>query len=127
MTKILLVEDEYVLREAFTILLDAQGFAVDAVTNGQEALERCKDTVYDLVLLDLMMPILDGVGFLEQAKLPESAPHTKVLVFSNMSSGEEVQRALKLGAHRHEIKSDLSPTELVTMIEAMLPGVGVAA
>lgn len=120
MTKVLLVEDEAVLREAFTILLQAQSFEVDAAVNGQEALRRCAESEYDIILLDIMMPILDGIGFLEQANLTETAPHTQVLVLSNMTSGDQVNRALELGAHRHEIKSDLAPMELVKTVTNML-------
>lgn len=120
MTKILLVEDEAMLRDAFTFLLEAQSFEVDVASNGVEALQYCKDNVYDLILLDIMMPILDGIGFLEKADLAHVAPHTQVLVLSNMSSGEEVNRAMDLGAHRHEIKSDLSPMELVKTVTSML-------
>lgn len=116
MAKILLVEDEKVLREAFTILLRAHHYDVDPAANGQEALELWRNTVYDVVLLDLMMPVLDGVGFLQQAKPHESAPGTRIVVLSNLSSGEMPQQAMKLGAHRHEVKANLAPKEVIGII-----------
>lgn len=116
MTKILLVEDEVMLRDAFTILLKANAFDIDAAANGAEALELCKKEQYDLILLDLMMPVLDGVGFLEQANLKENYPNTNVVILSNLSSGEMVQRAFELGAHRHEVKSNLAPQDIIKLV-----------
>ena len=121
MSKILLVEDEKVLRDAFMILLDAQDkYDVDVAINGKEALEFCKNSTYDLILLDLMMPILDGVGFLEKANLSMKAPHTRVVVMSNLSSGEGLIKALELGAHRQAVKSDLAPHDVIRIVEEEL-------
>ena len=121
MCKILLVEDEKILRDAYTIILGAQSdYAIDIATNGEEALKLCKDNVYDLILLDLMMPVLDGAGFLEKSNLLKKHPNTRVVVMSNLSSGEGLEKVLKLGAHRHAVKSDLAPTDVVTIIEEEL-------
>jgi len=121
MPKILLVEDEKILRDAYTILITAQSdFVLDVASNGQEALELCTKNSYDIILLDLMMPIVDGVGFLEGANLKTTAPHTRVIVMSNLSSGEGLIRAIELGAHRHAVKSDLSPSEVLAVIKEEL-------
>jgi DNA-binding NarL/FixJ family response regulator len=121
MHKILLVEDEKVLREAYTILLEAQeGINLTTASNGQEALDLCKDQVFDLILLDLMMPILDGVGFLKSANLEATAPHTRVVIMSNLSSGDAVTDAMTLGAHRHAVKSDLAPMDVINLIQEEL-------
>ena len=75
MSKILLVEDEKILRDAYAILLGSQSeYSVDTATNGKEALELCKQNKYDLILLDLMMPVLDGMGFLKEAMMPTTSP-----------------------------------------------------
>jgi CheY-like chemotaxis protein len=119
--KILLVEDEKILRDAYTILLNARGdYHVDTATNGKEALEFCKKEAYDLILLDLMMPVLDGMGFLKAAMLAESSPKTRVVIMSNLSGGKEVMEAMKLGAHRHAVKSDLGPTDVMAIVEKEL-------
>lgn len=118
MAKILLVEDEKVLREAFTILLRANGYEVDPAADGQEALKLWKANRYKLVLLDLMMPVLDGIGFLRQAKPKATAPETRIIVLSNLSSGEMPTLALRLGAHRHEVKANLAPKEVIEIVAA---------
>lgn len=120
MSKILLVEDEAVLREAFTILLTSQGYDVVTAVNGQEALDHCQSTRFDLILLDLMMPVLDGVGFLKKANLEQSHPQTRVVILSNLSSGKSLTSALQLGAKRHAIKANMSPRDIVTLVKEEL-------
>lgn len=121
MHKILLVEDEKILREAYMIMLDAQDdIELDVAANGEEAYELVKKNHYDLIMLDLMMPILDGAGFLEKAKIIKKSPHTRVVVMSNLSSGEGLERVIKMGAHRHAVKSDLAPNEVVEIIKEEL-------
>jgi CheY-like chemotaxis protein len=115
--KILVVEDDRMLRDAFSIVLKAQRYAVDTAANGQEALERCQTTHYALIMLDLMMPVLDGIGFLEQANLATTAPSTRIVLLSNLSSGEAIDQAMALGAHRREVKANLSPTEIIALVK----------
>jgi DNA-binding response OmpR family regulator len=116
MLKILLVEDEEILRDAYKSVLQSEGFEVHIAHNGLDALEKCRYAQYDVILLDLMMPELDGVGFLQQANLKQSSPNTKVIVFSNLSSGQVITKAFELGANTYVLKSDLSPKELIMVI-----------
>jgi DNA-binding response OmpR family regulator len=115
MRKLLLVEDEDILREAYSMILLTQPYDVDVAKNGQEALDLCKKNEYDLILLDLMMPRVDGVGFLErfQKKRPR---RTKIIVLSNLSSGQELERAHELGANKSVLKAELSPKQLVATV-----------
>ena len=121
MYKILLVEDEKILRDAYTIILNTHAsYHLDIAVNGEEALKLCKKAKYDLILLDLMMPILDGAGFMEKAGLTKKAPETRVVIMSNLSSGEGLEKVLRLGAHRHAVKSDLAPSDVMAIIEEEL-------
>lgn len=121
MTKILLVEDEEILRSAYTIMLGSHGhYDVDTAVNGQEALELCSKNTYDLILLDIMMPVLDGLGFLRKAKLHKTAPDTHVVIMTNLSSGREVSEALAMGAHLHALKSDMGPSEILEIVRKEL-------
>jgi len=112
MRKILIVEDEDVLRESYKIVISTEPYEVDVAKNGQDALEKCAEKTYDLILLDLMMPVLDGLGFLERFKNTK----TKVIVLSNLSSGEILEKALKLGAETNIVKATVSPKELLTKV-----------
>lgn len=112
MRKILLVEDEDLLRDSYEIIISTEPYDLDTARNGKEALEKCAHKKYDLILLDLMMPVLDGVGFLKRFK----DRSTKVIILSNLSSGRELEAALKLGAEASIIKATLSPKELLARI-----------
>jgi DNA-binding response OmpR family regulator len=112
MRKILIVEDEDLLRESYRIIISTEPYDVDIAKNGQEALDKCAEKTYDLILLDLMMPVLDGLGFLERF----DNPGTKIIVLSNLSSGEVLEQALKLGAESNVVKATLSPRELLSKV-----------
>jgi CheY-like chemotaxis protein len=118
--KILIVEDEKNLRDAYEILLTANKYGVETAANGIEALERCKKTAYDLILLDMMMPVLDGAGFLERASLKTKAPQTKIVVLSNLSTPKTQAQILSFGVDRHEIKSNLAPKDILEIVSAEL-------
>jgi DNA-binding response OmpR family regulator len=117
MLKLLLVEDEEILRDAYKSVLKSDGIEVYIAHNGLEALEKCQHDKYDVILLDLMMPELDGIGFLNRAKLKQTAPQTKVIVFSNLTSGEIITKAFEHGANNYVLKSDLSPKELIAVVK----------
>ena len=115
MRRILLVEDEPVLRETYQIILSTQPYICDVATDGKMALELCAKNDYDLILLDLMMPIMNGVEFLEHYdKLEEMK--SRIIILSNLSSGAELDRAYDLGVQKNLVKSDLSPTDLINAI-----------
>lgn len=115
MQKILIVEDEDILRETYRLILSSEPYDVVAVADGEEALALCQETNFDLVLLDLMMPNTDGVQFLEKYKAM-GLPPLKVIVLSNLSSGDDLTKALELGAYKNVVKSDMSPRQLIAMV-----------
>jgi len=113
--KVLLVEDEEMLRESYYIILTSAVYEVDVAANGKAALAKCKEKHYDLILLDLMMPIMDGTTFLERLP-PAYLARTKVIILSNLSSGAELEKAIKLGAQGSLLKATLSPKELLAAV-----------
>ena len=115
MRKILLVEDEPILRETYQIILSTQPYRCDVADHGKVALEKCETQDYDLILLDLMMPTMNGVEFLENFKKLEEMK-TKIIILSNLSSGKELERTRELGVMRSLLKSDLSPSQLIATI-----------
>jgi CheY-like chemotaxis protein len=126
MRKILLVEDEDILRETYKAILSTLPYAYDVAENGHLALEKCEHERYDLILLDLMMPVMDGVTFLEHF-IPDKPAQTKVVVISNLSSGKELERAIQLGAHKTIVKAHYSPGQLRTLITDELQPAGTAS
>jgi CheY-like chemotaxis protein len=114
--KILLVEDESSLREAYTMILSTQPYQLDTAVNGQQALDRCRQTIYDLILLDLMMPVLDGVGFLEKFSAANNFSATKIILLSNLSSGKSLTKAMAFGVRRSVLKAEVSPKQLLSIV-----------
>jgi len=113
---ILIVEDDTDLNAAYKVILENEKHTVKSAFNGQEALDLLKDFEPDLILLDLLMPIMGGLEFLQNYELQEKHPKVKVLIFTNMENSPEVNEAYKLGAHRCIIKSWTAPQNLARVI-----------
>lgn len=116
---ILVVEDEKMLQDAYKHVLSYKGYEVHVASNGLEGLEQLEKVRPDIVLLDVLMPQLGGIGFLKQANVREKYPGTKVVACSNLSDAETRDQMLSLGADKQVLKSDLSPSQLVAMIEEL--------
>ncbi|HTY39625.1 MAG TPA: response regulator [Candidatus Paceibacterota bacterium] len=110
--KILVGEDEHPMAQALTLKLSHAGFEVTNVANGEDVLRSLEAGHFDLVLLDLVMPKLDGFGVL--ARLKEKKDPTPVIVLSNLGQEEDAEKAKKLGARAYYIKSD---TPIVNIVE----------
>ncbi len=110
--KVLVVEDEKPLSHALQLKLEHEGYAVTTASDGQECVDLVKNQQFDVILLDLIMPVMDGFQVLEQLKTLPTMP--AVFVLSNLSQHEDEQRVLALGARKFFIKSD---TPLTTIVE----------
>lgn len=120
MAKILIVEDEKLLNEAYELVLKKEGYDVAAAFNGEEALELFAKHKPDLILLDLRMPKMDGVEFLKQLEAKGKHPELSVIVFSNYDEQKEIDEAFKHGATRYILKAWSSPKELVKVVHETL-------
>jgi CheY-like chemotaxis protein len=119
MADILVVEDDKDLNNAYSIILENDGHNVVSVFNGKEALKELKEFEPQLILLDLLMPVMGGLEFLQNYDL-DKHPNTKVLIFTNMENSPEVNEAYQLGAHRCIIKSWTAPQNLTHVINEAL-------
>jgi CheY-like chemotaxis protein len=123
---ILVVEDDKDLNNAYRIILSNEGYTVESAFDGQEALEKLKTFQPKLILLDLLMPIMGGLEFLQHFNL-KNHPDVKVLIFTNMENSPEVAEAYTLGAHRCIIKSWTAPHNLARVISEALENDSVEA
>ncbi len=110
--RVLLVEDDELIREVYSIKLEMAGFEVATAENGLKAIEQVQEQTPDVVLLDMMMPVMGGLDFLRAVKLPQSYPELDVIIFSNISSPQQANEALALGARQYLKKSDYTPDQL---------------
>lgn len=120
MASILVVEDDKDLNAAYKLILEKAGYTVKVAYDGKAALEALKEFEPDLILLDLLMPIMGGLEFLQNYELTDKHPDVKVLIFTNMENSPEVTEAYKLGAHRCIIKSWTAPQNLARIINDAL-------
>lgn len=119
MSRVLIVEDYTSIQIIFRTALEHEGYEVTVASDGQEALKLANDQTPDLILLDLLMPNVGGLEFLQTYDLTKH-PETKVIVFSNLASPELGQEAKKLGAVRYLTKSKLTPKELADVVKETL-------
>lgn len=119
MAKILIVEDELPLRMAYDTILKREGHIVERAKDGREALDKVHAMKPDLVLLDLLMPNVDGLAFLKEYDLKKNK-HCKVIVFSNLSHAEQIEKAEKLGISKYIVKSSVTPSQLANIIAETL-------
>ncbi|MED4533795.1 response regulator [Metabacillus fastidiosus] len=119
MTKILLAEDEEVLRMLVVDTLEDEGYTIDEASDGEEAYELIKENEYDLILLDYMMPVYTGLELIEMIrKLPEHED-TKVMMLSAKSQASDQERVLSAGAN-YFMSKPFSPIQLIERIETIL-------
>lgn len=119
--KILLVEDDQYIRSVYNDILTESGFDVTDAEDGQEGLVKAQKGGYNVILLDIMMPKMDGLSFLKELKRtsPE-APNGKIILLTNLAHSSIVEEGIELGAHSFLIKSDITPNDLVNKIKSLL-------
>lgn len=119
-TKILIVEDEEILLTALTEELTQEGFIVSGAKDGLDGVEKTASEKPDLILLDLVMPRLDGIGTLKQLKDNPKTKEIPVVILTNLSDYDKVSDALSLGAMDYLVKADYRLEELVSKIKTVL-------
>jgi len=115
--KILIVEDDEPLRDMYKMILEKEEFDVTTANDGVDGLAKARKGGFDLVLLDLMMPNLDGLGFLKGLK--EESAKTKlgpIVVLSNAGYDTVAKEAESMGAIGFLMKAELLPKELVAKV-----------
>jgi CheY-like chemotaxis protein len=120
MARVLIVEDERTLNEAYELVLKREGHDVEVAYNGEEALKVFKEHNPELVLLDLRMPKMDGVEFLTHLQPEKKHPEVKIIIFSNYDDQKEIDSAFKHGANRYILKAWSSPKELAKVVKETL-------
>lgn len=118
--KVLWVEDDKFLRNMIDQRLAPTGADLVSVTDGAKALETIKSYIPDIIMLDLLMPNVDGFEILKLVKSDASLKHIPVLVLSNLGQKEEVERCKKLGAEDFIIKATIGLDDIIPRIRAVL-------
>lgn len=121
MPKILIVEDDQYIREMYALILKKEGYEVVEAPDGSAGLTEAKGGGYSVILLDLMMPQMDGLTFLKELK--KTAPDANngpIIIMSNLAYNEAKDEAMQLGATDFFVKADLDPKEIVALVKKAL-------
>src|SRR3990172_1958231 len=100
--RLLIVEDEETLRESLKRVLLKEGYDVDSVGSAEAALDNIEDTAYDLIITDMILPGLNGIGLLRRCR--EKNPFLKVIIITAYASIETAVEAMKIGAYEYMVK-----------------------
>lgn len=119
---VLFAEDDAFIREIYLKKLPSLGINIVEVDDGEKALKKLEEIIPDIILLDINMPRMDGLTCLEKIKENEKWNKIKIIVLSNFSDQEKVDRAMELGADDYLIKSNFTPTEVVEKLRSFLDG-----
>jgi DNA-binding response OmpR family regulator len=118
--QVLLVEDSKAIQQMYRNKLILEQFAVVTADNGMEAIKALSMSKPDIILLDLMMPIMDGYKVLQVVKTDQKFKGIPVIVFSAKGQPDEVEKALNLGASDYIVKSITKPNEVGAKIRTIL-------
>ena len=117
---ILIVDDTEFYRKVYMTKLLSAGFLTRVATNGIEALKSMVTQRPDLILLDLVMPEMDGFKVLQAVRASPALHKIPVIVFSSKGAAEEIQKALQAGANDFLIKATTTPNKVIEKIEMYL-------
>ena len=118
--KILVAEDDKFLQNIYKVKLVKAGYEVTVVENGKIGLEQIKTTKFDLILLDLIMPVMDGFALLQEIRKDALNSKTPVVITSNLGQQEDIEKGKQLGATDYIVKSDTPLADLLTKIDGIL-------
>ena len=120
MKSILLIEDDPFVVDIYTKKLTEAGFLVDVAQDKEETLKKISERMPDLLLLDIVLPNIEGWDLLKEIKENLIFKDIKVAILSNLGQKDDVERGMKLGAIRYFIKAHYTPTQVVGEIKKML-------
>ena len=120
--KILLVEDEALIRELYTRQLSKAGFTVKPAATGEEAVQILKTDNFDVILLDIMLPGINGLQVLREYKLAQPNSPTVVVLLTNLGQESIIKEGFDLGAQAYLIKTSYTPDQIVAEVQSIIAG-----
>lgn len=119
-TKVLIIDDDAFLLDMYSIKFKESGFSVEIAQNGEEAVEKVKELNPDVILLDIVMPKLDGFEVLRAFKKDKIAENALIIILTNLGQKEDIEKGLALGAADYIIKAHFTPSEVVAKVKSLL-------
>ena len=122
MKKILFIEDESALQKTFSDLLSSEGYELVSALDGEIGLDKAKKEAPDLILLDLILPKINGFEVLKRLKDDEATKNIPVIVLTNLEGVEDVNKVLELGVKTYLVKGQYSLEEVLKKIKDYIEG-----
>jgi CheY-like chemotaxis protein len=122
--RILCIEDEHFISELYARALTRGGYSVDFETDGQKGLLKAQTDQYDVILIDLMVPTIDGIEILRTLRDPARTPHlkAKIIIITNLEQRDEVRADIEKQADGYIIKAEITPRELREVLDNLKLG-----
>lgn len=118
--KILIVEDDFFIRDLYEKQLRIAGFEVTSASDGQEGLEKTKEIHPDLLLLDIMLPKMNGLDVLKAIKKDTEISSIRVMLLTNLGHETVIKECFALGAEGYLVKSAYTPAQIVQEVKNLL-------
>jgi len=119
-TKILIVEDDVFLLSMYTTKFELEGYEVVGAEDGETGFQKISKEMPDIVLLDIMLPNMDGFDVLRTLKADKKVANIPVILLTNLGQKHEIEEGLALGAQDYLIKAHFMPSEVVDKIKKIL-------
>jgi len=120
MAKIAIIEDDQAISQMYRLKFETEGFEVETAGNGKLGLELAEKMRPDIILLDLMMPELNGDEMLEKMRATDWGKDTKVIILTNMGEQEAPDSVKHLNVRRFIVKAEMTPRQVAEMVKAEL-------
>jgi CheY-like chemotaxis protein len=122
MAKILIVEDDPLMSRMYQKIFKFEGYEVEMAGNGEEGIEKAKTTSPTLILMDIMMPKMNGLEALEKLKADATLKAIPVIMLTNLAGQSDAEKALSMGAVKYIVKSEFEPKQVTNMVKEILAG-----
>jgi DNA-binding response OmpR family regulator len=118
--KVAIIEDEPAIAHMYRLKFEAEGYKVEMAEDGEVGLELCRDMHPDIVLLDLMMPVMDGAEMLTKMRATSWGKDIKVLILTNRGREEAPEELANLNIHSYIVKAEMTPRQVFAKVQEAL-------
>lgn len=118
--KILIIEDDRYISKMYQLKLSLEGYDVQVADNGRIGVDKVKEFMPDIILLDILMPELDGFEVLKIIKEDSATKGIPTLIMSNLGQEDHIEKGMKMGAIGYIVKSQFTPSKVVEKIKEVL-------
>ncbi len=118
--KVFIVDDDPFILDMYVVKFKEAGFALETATDGKEAIAAIKKSIPDIVLLDVIMPLVDGFDVLQKLKEDAATKKIPVVLLTNLGQKEDTEKGFQMGAVDYIVKAHFTPSEVVEKVKKLL-------